>query len=65
MPRNEKNIEEQRFDALQNININIRAKIENTVALLNHLLTPLSKQYNLLKRNRQLSPYNFNTRLNQ
>ena len=39
LPHNEKNIEAQRFRVLQNIDENIHAKIENSVALLNNLLT--------------------------
>jgi hypothetical protein len=39
IPQNEKTIQEQRFRALQNIDKNVHAKIENSVALLNNLLT--------------------------
>ncbi len=43
LPRNEKNIQEQRFRALQNLDDNIQAKIENSAALLNNLLINYSK----------------------
>lgn len=39
IPSNEKIIQEQRFRALQNIDRNIHAKIDNSMALLNNLLT--------------------------
>ncbi len=39
LPFNEKRIEEQRFNALQKIDQNIHAKIENSVSLLNNLLS--------------------------
>ncbi len=39
LPANEKTLQAQRFRALQNIDRNIHAKIENSVALLNNLLT--------------------------
>ena len=39
LPGNERRIQEQRFNALQNIDRNIHTKIENSVALLNSLLT--------------------------
>jgi len=39
LPYNEKRIQEQRFNALQNIDRNIHAKIENSISLLNNLLT--------------------------
>ena len=38
IPNNEKSLQEQRFRALQNIEKNIHAKIENSVALMNNLL---------------------------
>lgn len=39
LPHNERNLQEQRFRALQNIDKNIHEKIENSVALLNNLLS--------------------------
>ncbi len=39
LPYNEKRIEEQRFNALQNIDRNIHSKIENSISLLNNLLS--------------------------
>ena len=39
LPYNEKRIEEQRYNALQNIDQNIHSKIENSVSLLNNLLS--------------------------
>ncbi len=39
LPNNERRIQEQRFSALQNIDRNIHAKIENSIALLNNLIT--------------------------
>jgi len=39
LPNNEKILQAQRFRALQNIDRNIHAKIENSVALLNNLLS--------------------------
>jgi len=39
LPYNEKRIDEQRFNALQNIDRNIHAKIENSISLLNNLLS--------------------------
>ena len=38
VPANEKNLQEQRFRSLQNIERNIHAKIENSVALMHNLL---------------------------
>src|SRR5215216_718181 len=42
VPSNEKNVQEQRFRSLQNIDRNIHTKIENGVAMLNLLI----KAYN-------------------
>src|SRR6476469_9148083 len=38
VPGNEKSLQEQRFRALQNIENNIHAKIDNSVALMSNLL---------------------------
>lgn len=49
IPNNQRNLEEQRFRCLQNIETNIHAKIDNSVALLNNLLITWEKndiQYN-------------------
>ncbi|WP_316829944.1 cache domain-containing protein [Pedobacter aquatilis] len=49
IPNNQRNLEEQRFRCLQNIETNIHAKIDNSVALLNNLLITWQKndkQYN-------------------
>jgi hypothetical protein len=43
MPNNEKRIQKQRFQALQNIDANIRVKIENSVSLLNNTMTDYLK----------------------
>ncbi|HEX8277123.1 MAG TPA: hypothetical protein VF540_00450, partial [Segetibacter sp.] len=39
LPNNEKRVEEQRFRTLQNIDRNIHQKIDNSISLLNNLLT--------------------------
>ncbi len=39
VPNNERNLQEQRFRTLQNIDENIHKKIENSVALMSNLLT--------------------------
>ncbi|MCW3093230.1 MAG: hypothetical protein JWP81_4299 [Ferruginibacter sp.] len=39
LPQNERRIREQRFKALQNIDLNIHTKIENSIALLNNVLS--------------------------
>lgn len=39
VPQNEKRVKEQRFRSLQNIDKNIHSKIDNSVALMNNLLT--------------------------
>lgn len=39
VPQNEKRLQEQRFRTLQNIDNNIHAKIENSVGLMNNLLS--------------------------
>ena len=41
---NEKSIQQQRFRALQNIDKNIHAKVENSVGLLNNLLSNIKRQ---------------------
>jgi hypothetical protein len=46
LPHNEKDLQEQRFRALQNIDRNIHAKIENSTALLNNLLSSYQKKIN-------------------
>src|SRR5664279_2379670 len=38
VPANEKNLQEQRFRSLQNVERNIHDKIENSVRLMNNLL---------------------------
>ena len=43
IPGNEKSIQQQRFRALQNIDRNIHAKVENSVGLLNNLLSNYQK----------------------
>jgi len=43
LPNNERRIQEQRFSALRNIDRNIHTKIENSIALLNNLLTAYQK----------------------
>ena len=43
VPNNEKNLQEQRFRTLQNIDENIHKKIENSVALMSNLLTAYVK----------------------
>lgn len=43
LPNNEKNIQAQRFRALQNVDRNLHDKIENSVALLNNLLSEFEK----------------------
>lgn len=43
IPNNEKSIQQQRFRALQNIDRNIHAKVENSVGLLNNLLNNYQK----------------------
>ncbi|MEO6550101.1 MAG: carboxypeptidase-like regulatory domain-containing protein [Ferruginibacter sp.] len=44
LPQNERRISEQRFKALQNIDLNIHTKIENSIALLNNVLTNYLKE---------------------
>src|SRR5438552_11085811 len=44
LPHNEKDLQKQRFRALQNIDRNIHEKIENSVALLNNLLSSYQKK---------------------
>ena len=44
MPQNERRIQEQRFSALQNVDLNIHTKIENSISLLNNLLTEYQDQ---------------------
>lgn len=39
IPNNEKGVQQQRFRALQNVDRNIHSKIENSVALINNILT--------------------------
>jgi hypothetical protein len=46
VPANEKNIQEQRFKALQHVDKNIHEKIENSVALLKNLLRSYSNPQN-------------------
>ena len=43
IPNNQRNLEEQRFRCLQNVEVNIHAKIDNSVALLNNLLITWQK----------------------
>src|SRR3569623_824306 len=39
VPNNEKNVQERRFRCLQNIDSNIRFKMDNNIALINNLLS--------------------------
>src|SRR5215210_1444964 len=46
VPQNEKDLQQQRFRTLQNIDKNIHAKIENSVALMSNLLQgKVNKEY--------------------
>ncbi|HEY2581653.1 MAG TPA: hypothetical protein VGI43_07600, partial [Mucilaginibacter sp.] len=42
IPNNEKTVQERRFRCLQNIDINIHSKIDNSLSQVNSLLTPYS-----------------------
>ena len=60
IPNNQRNLEEQRFRCLQNIETNIHAKIDNSVALLNNLLVTWQKddpQYNKKRLNQYIKNY--------
>lgn len=52
IPNNQRNLEEQRFRCLQNIENNIHAKIDNSVALLNNLLITYENNDQQYDRNR-------------
>jgi len=60
IPNNQRNLEEQRFRCLQNIETNIHAKIDNSVALLNNLLITWQKndpQYNQKRLSQYIKNY--------
>lgn len=64
LPNNENQIREQRFSALQNIDRNIHTKIENSIGLLNNLLTGYQNadaegRQKLIKYIREYSSTNF------
>ncbi|GGI24579.1 hypothetical protein GCM10008119_13360 [Pedobacter mendelii] len=60
IPNNQRNLEEQRFRCLQNIETNVHAKIDNSVALLNNLLITYESnnpQYNRKRLNTYIRNY--------
>jgi predicted PurR-regulated permease PerM len=60
IPNNQRNLEEQRFRCLQNIENNIHEKIDNSVALLNNLLITYEnndKQYDTTRLKEYIKNY--------
>ena len=57
IPSNEKRVQEQRFRSLQNLDLNIHSKIQNSVSLINNLLTAYSRQVNNVEERDYLRKY--------
>ena len=61
IPQNERRIVEQRFSALQNIDRNIHAKIENSIGLLNNSITAYLHANDSVKNNLTAYIKNYST----